>query len=108
MSTSKKISQLVELTTPANDDVLPIVDTSTGETKRITFANVQSGGGGATPETPPETPNGVLTEFTVSAQPQWVVSDAGTYFEGSGYSYSSGTGKITMDIPPAYFIRALI
>jgi hypothetical protein len=36
------------------------------------------------------------------------VADGVTYFEGAGYSYNSGTGKITMDIPPAYFIRALI
>ena len=64
--------------------------------------------GGATPvvETPPESANAVNTNFTVSAQPRWVVSDGTTYYEGFGYSYSTGT--ITLDTPPSQFIRAII
>ncbi len=41
--TNKKISELNELTTPANDDVLPIVDTSEGETKKIQKNNLLQG-----------------------------------------------------------------
>ena len=43
---AKKISQLTELTTGASGDFLPIVDTSTGETKKIDWDNLPSGGGG--------------------------------------------------------------
>jgi len=39
----KKISDLVELTTLAADDVLPVVDSSANATKRITGANLSSG-----------------------------------------------------------------
>lgn len=37
---SKRVTQLTELTTPAIDDYLPIVDTSTGITKKITYRNL--------------------------------------------------------------------
>ena len=37
---SKRVTQLTELTTPAIDDYLPIVDTSTGTTKKITYRNL--------------------------------------------------------------------
>lgn len=39
----QKISELNELTSPAPDDVLPIVDISASETKKITKANLFSG-----------------------------------------------------------------
>jgi hypothetical protein len=38
---TKKISELTSLVTPANDDVLPIVDTSETDTKKITAQNLQ-------------------------------------------------------------------
>lgn len=37
---SKRVTQLTELTSPAVDDILPIVDTSTGITKKITYRNL--------------------------------------------------------------------
>lgn len=37
---SKRVTQLTELTSPAVDDLLPIVDTSTGTTKKITYRNL--------------------------------------------------------------------
>jgi len=40
---NSKISQLTELTSPANDDVLAIVDDSASETKKISFANLTAG-----------------------------------------------------------------
>jgi hypothetical protein len=40
---NSKISELTELTTVANDDVLVIVDDSASETKKISFANLSSG-----------------------------------------------------------------
>ncbi|HBT75028.1 TPA: hypothetical protein DEB29_03450 [Candidatus Wolfebacteria bacterium] len=40
MSTSKKVTQLTELEAAAQGDLLPIVDVSEGETKKITKANL--------------------------------------------------------------------
>ena len=37
-----KISELTALSSPANDDVFAIVDTDAGQTKKITFANINS------------------------------------------------------------------
>lgn len=65
-----------------------------------------SGGAGITVETPTGTVNAVNTSFTVSAEPQWVISDGVVYFNGSGYSYAALT--VIMDIPPSQFIRAVI
>lgn len=73
----------------------------------ITFnATGGGGGGGVTVETPAETPDGVITEFTVTAEPQWVVADGITYYDGEGYTYSSLT--VTMDVAPSAFIRVII
>jgi hypothetical protein len=69
---------------------------------------INASGGGVTVETPPEVPDAVIVEFTVSDEPQWIVADGTTYYAGAGYSYSSGTGKVTMDVPPSSFIRAII
>ena len=41
-----KISDLTELTTTANDDLLVIVDTSTSTTKKIQVQNLPAGSGG--------------------------------------------------------------
>ena len=59
-------------------------------------------------ETPPEVPNAVIVEFTVSDEPEFVIADGVTYFDGSGYVYNAGTGKITMSIAPSSFIRAIM
>lgn len=71
----------------------------------LTFEATASGSG-VTVETPPESPDAVIVAFTVSDQPQWVVADGTTYYEGAGYSYGAGT--VTMDVPPSSFIRAII
>jgi hypothetical protein len=65
-----------------------------------------SASGGATVETPPETPDGVVTAFTVSDEPQYVVADGATFFDGAGYTYSALT--ITMDNPVTQYIRIFI
>ncbi len=65
-----------------------------------------SSGGGVTVETPVEIPNAVITVFTVSARPKWIVADGTTYYEGAGYSYASL--QVTLDVPPSSFIRAIV
>jgi len=71
----------------------------------ITFESTGGGGSGVNVETPPESPNGVITVFTVSAEPKWVVADGITYYEGAGYSYAAL--EITMDVPPSASIRVI-
>lgn len=72
----------------------------------LTFNASGGGPGGLTVETPPEAPNAVITAFTVSAEPQWVVADGTTYFDGQGYTYAAL--QVTMDIPPSATIRVII
>ena len=45
-----KISELTALSTPADDDVLAIVDTDVGQTKKITAVNLKSYAGTTTEE----------------------------------------------------------
>jgi len=72
----------------------------------ITFTASGGGPGGITVETPTGTVNGSNTVFTVSAEPQWVVADGITYYDGAGYTY--GALQVTMDVPPSASIRAII
>lgn len=65
-------------------------------------------GVGISIETPAEVPDGVITNFTVTAEPQWVVADGTTYFDGKGYTYNAGLLTVTMDIPPSVSIRVII
>lgn len=65
---------------------------------------VNVGGSGFTKETPTGVINGSNTSFTVTSEPNYVVSDGITYFASAGYTYSSLT--ITMDTPPAQYIRS--
>ena len=56
-----------------------------------------------------ETPTGVVNEsnvtFTVTQTPKWIVIDGLTYFDGQGYSIAALT--LTVDVPPAGFIRSI-
>jgi len=63
-------------------------------------------GSGVTVETPSETPDAIITVFTVSAEPKWVVADGITYYDGAGYTYSSL--QVTMDIAPSSTIRVIV
>ncbi len=61
-----------------------------------------SGGAGAW-LTPVETPNGIITVFTVASQPTDVVADGVQLFDGAGYTYAAL--QITFVNPPAQFVR---
>lgn len=52
------------------------------------------------------TVDGSTVAFTFGGEPKWVVADGITYYDGAGYTYSSGT--VTMTIPPSQYIRAII
>lgn len=64
---------------------------------------ISASGAVATWRTPPETPNGVITVFTVTAEPATVVADGITLFSGQGYTYA--TLQITFTNPPALYVR---
>lgn len=63
-------------------------------------------GSGATIETPTGAVNSSNQTFTVSAEPQYVIADGVTYFDGAGYTYAALS--ITMDTAPSQYIRAFI
>lgn len=69
----------------------------------ITINATGGGSGGVTVETPPETPDASRTQFTASAEPQWVVADGTTYYEGAGYTYADPF--VNMTVPPSATIR---
>lgn len=54
-------------------------------------------------KTPPESPDGVTTIFTVSSIPSEVVADGATFFDGAGYTYAAG--QITFVNPPTQYVR---
>lgn len=76
----------------------------------VTITNTRNGnkqitatGTVATWRTPPETPDGVIVVFTVTAEPATVVADGVTLFAGQGYSYAAF--QITFVNPPALYVR---
>lgn len=62
-------------------------------------------GGGVTVETPSGDVDGSNKVFGTTNTPKWIVIDGIVYFDGAGYSYSSPT--ITVDTPPALYIRSI-
>lgn len=96
--------------TPADDDVLHIVDVSDttddddGSSKKIKVSNLL-GSAGVQTETPTGDVDSSNTTFTVNNTPKFVVSDGAIYFEDEGYSIAGDT--ITMDLPPSIFIRSV-
>jgi hypothetical protein len=88
-----------------------LANSAAGEFLRKESGSIVNGtpadtGNGVTMETPTGSVDGSNTTFTVSAEPQWVVSDGITYFANLGYTYSGGT--IEMTVPPSQYIRAFI
>lgn len=69
-------------------------------------ANSTASGSGITVETPEETPDSIIVDFAVSAEPKWVVADGITHFDGAGYTYTPLL--VTMDLAPSSFIRVII
>lgn len=63
-------------------------------------------GGGVTVETPTGLVNSSNTVYTVTGEPEWVVADGSTYFDGAGYTYAALS--ITMSVSPSQYIRAFI
>lgn len=65
-----------------------------------------SGSGGATLETPSGLVNASNTTFTPTSEPQYVVADGITSFDGAGYTWVSP--NIVMDVAPSQYIRDAI
>lgn len=77
--------------------------TVTDQNGRI-LVQATGGGGGFTIETPTGSVNSSNTTFTVTEEPEYVIADGITYFEGAGYTYSSLS--IEMVTPPTQYIRS--
>ncbi len=67
---------------------------------------LNGGGSGVTVETPAGAVNAVNATFTPSAEPQWIVADGITYYDGAGYTYS--VPNVVLDVPPSQYIRAIL
>ena len=84
-----KISDLTELVSPANSDLLPIVDTVNDQTKKVTVANLISGGLG----------NGSVTTAKIADDAVTADKLANTAVTPGSYTLSSVTvdaqGRIT-------------
>lgn len=94
----KKISQLTALTTPADDDVLIINDTSTGVTKKMTRADFFGG----------LVPPGIISAYIANTAPTGYLLCDGTAVSRSTYSvlfaiigtaYGVGNGSTTFNLP---------
>ena len=90
-----KISELPALTTPANDDLLAIVDTDSGATKKITVANLGVSGSALT-----AAQTEVLSHWTYDPVEDQLVSDVAiettlnSLFLGGQHKISSGAENI--------------
>ena len=93
---------------PDNFDVR--IGVSKTELKRLTDRVIEleagggGGGGGFTKETPVVDVDGSNNVFTVTNEPNYIVSDGATLFDGAGYTYAALT--ITLDNAPTQFIRS--
>ena len=59
---------------------------------------------GVSLETPPETPDGVRTTFTLLNTPKWISVDGGNKFATTNYTYVGTTLTITDGAPPTVSI----
>ena len=90
-----KITELPALTTPANDDLLAIVDTDSGATKKITVANLNASASGLN-----AAQTEVLSHWTYDAIEDQLVSDVAiettlnSLFLGGQHKISSGAENV--------------
>ena len=96
-----KISDLTALSSPANDDVFAIVDTDAGQTKKITFANINSAVSAAVSADDIGTGDGAVSiatssgNITIDAQ----AGDTDIIFKGT--DGSSDITALTLDMSEA-------
>lgn len=93
-----KITDLTELTTPVDDDVIPIEDISTSTTKKIAFSTLKTN----------VIPPGVINAYVSSSIPSgWLLCDGSevnrtTYaalFAIISTTYGAGDGSTTFNVP---------
>mgnify|MGYP000992274783 CR=1 FL=1 len=95
---TKKISQLTALSTPADDDVIVINDTSTGVTKKMTRSDFFGG----------LVPPGIISAYISNTAPTGYLLCDGTAVSRSTYAtlfaiigttYGAGDGSTTFNVP---------
>lgn len=65
-----------------------------------------SSGSGFTRETPGGAVDSSNQVFTVTHEPNYVVVDGATYFDGAGYTYAALTITMDSNIIPTQYIRS--
>lgn len=100
---TKKITELTELAVASDEDLIPIVDVSDGETKKIQAKRV--GAGGIAGDT---VPIGTIMPYSGSEEPvNWITCDGRELnrfeyedlFTIIGTTYGEGDGSTTFNIP---------
>ena len=101
---SKKITELDELITAGDDDVLAIVQS--GVTKKIKKSNLITTSGLGS-ETPTGDVDGSNNSYTVLNEPLFIIVDGSARVPGFGYTYSGGVITVDVLAPPVSFIRSM-
>lgn len=78
---------------------------SVADTGGKTVVTISTGGGSTASETPTGTVDGSNSSFTFVTTPLFIITETGVYIENFGYTLTGLT--VTMDIPPASFIRGI-
>lgn len=100
---TKKITELTELAVASDEDLIPIVDVSDGETKKIQAKRI--GAGGIAGDT---VPIGTIMPYSGSEEPvNWIICDGRELnrseyedlFTIIGTTYGEGDGSTTFNIP---------
>lgn len=65
-------------------------------------------GGGMTELTPVESPDGIITEFTFTQKPKFIVTEISNFVEGAGFGFTWSGSEATLPIAPSTFVRGYV
>ena len=111
MSSSKKISELVELELADDDDLIAVVDTSAEETKYIQKSNLVSSGTGVERLTTESVVDDSNLTFVFTKEPTYLIINGVMYPKGVGifsWSWDTLTATLAVPIGTGGFIEGLV
>ena len=113
MTSSKKISELTKLATAADGDLIPIVDTSEGETKYIEKSDLVPASSGAERLTATGLVDDSNKTFTFEEEPTYIIINGVMYPKATSifnWSWTAGTLTATLAVPVGAggFIEGLV
>jgi hypothetical protein len=65
-------------------------------------------GGGMTELTPVESPDGIITAFTFTQKPKFIVTEISNFVEGAGFGFTWSGSEATLPIAPSTFVRGYV